>query len=78
MANKLTGFLAAARKFEVAAVGLAATAVALGTVHGTALVVCNLVIGAAATLGVYAVPNATPAPKQPATSTAILDTSGLA
>lgn len=51
--------LATVRKAGVALVAVAGEALALGLLHGTAQNVAQLVIAAAAAIGVYAVPNKT-------------------
>ena len=49
--------LAAMRKAAVAVVAVAAEALALGLLHGTAQNIAQLVIAAATAVGVYVVPN---------------------
>lgn len=59
--------LATVRKAAVAAAAVAAELITLGLVHGTAENITQVVIAAAAAVGVYAVPNAkNPSPAHPA------------
>lgn len=51
--------LATVRKAAVAVLAVAGEALTLGLIHGTAQNITQLVIAAAAAVGVYAVPNKT-------------------